>query len=84
MDLMKNGEINLIMLTSSGDAVDLSDGKELRRLALGSDIPTVSTLPGCAATVAALRAMRSGPLVQTAIQDYFPGYVDDSLDIMLG
>jgi hypothetical protein len=71
MDLMKNGEISLIMLTSSGDAVDLSDGKELRRLALGLDIPSVTTLAGCHATAAALRAMRSGPLVQTAIQDYF-------------
>ncbi len=71
VDLMKNGEISLIMLTSQGDAVDLQDGKELRRLALSLDIPTVTTLAGCLATVAALRALRSGPLVQTPIQDYF-------------
>lgn len=71
VDLMKNGEVALIMLTSQGDAVDLQDGKELRRLALGLDIPTVTTLAGCLATVAALRAMRSGPLIQTPIQDYF-------------
>lgn len=55
-----------------------------RRLALGLDIPTVTTLAGCQATVAALRAMRSGPLVQVPIQDYFPGYVDDSMDIVMG
>lgn len=83
VDLMKNGEISLIMLTSSGDEVDLNDGKELRRLALTLDIPTVTTLAGCSATVAALRAIRSGPLVQIPIQDYFPGYKDDSMDIIL-
>ncbi|KAJ9522284.1 hypothetical protein QJQ45_008119 [Haematococcus lacustris] len=71
MDLMKNGEISLIMLTSTGDEVDMIDGKELRRLALGLDIPTVTTLAGCSATAAALRAMRAGPLVQVPIQDYF-------------
>lgn len=71
VDLMKNGEISLIMLTSSGDELDLNDGKELRRLALTLDIPTVTTLAGCSATVAALRAIRSGPLVQIPIQDYF-------------
>ncbi len=71
IDLMKNGEISLILLTSTGDELDLLDGKELRRLALGLDVPTVTTLAGCYATVAALRAIRSGPLVQTPIQDYF-------------
>ncbi len=33
-DLMKNGEITLVMMTSGGDEADLRDGKELRRLAL--------------------------------------------------
>ena len=72
MDLMKNGEISLIMITSAGDEADLRDGKELRRLALGLGIPTVTTLSGAKATTAAMGAMRKGPLVQTAIQDYFP------------
>lgn len=61
------------MLTSSGDPLDLSDGKELRRLALGMGIPTVTTLAGCRATVQALTAMKSGPLVQVPIQEYYPG-----------
>lgn len=72
MDLMKNGELSIIMMTSAGDESDLRDGKELRRLALGLGIPTVTTLSGCKATTAAMGAMRKGPLVQTAIQDYFP------------
>jgi len=84
-DLMKNGEIALVMLTSTGDQVDMLDGKELRRLALGLEIPTVTTLAGCTATAAALKAMRSGPLIQTAIQDYHPDYhlTDESMDLQI-
>mmetsp|Transcript_22911 Transcript_22911/g.50216 ORF Transcript_22911/g.50216 Transcript_22911/m.50216 type:complete len:1179 (-) Transcript_22911:261-3797(-) len=82
-DLMKNGEISLIMLTSTGDENDLRDGKDLRRLALGLGIPTVTTMAGCKATTAALRAMRSGPLVQVPIQDYFPNYYDDSIELII-
>ena len=33
-DLMRNGEVTLMMMTSGGDEADLRDGKELRRLAL--------------------------------------------------
>lgn len=60
----RNGEIVLMMLTSAGDEYDLRDGKELRRLALGLGIPTVTTVAGCKATAMALQAMRRGPLVQ--------------------
>lgn len=33
-DYLKNGDITLMMITSSGDEPDLRDGKDLRRLAL--------------------------------------------------
>ena len=55
-----------MMLTSAGDEYDLRDGKELRRLALGLGIPTVTTVAGCKATTMALQAMRKGPLVQVS------------------
>ena len=72
----RNGEIVLMMLTSAGDEYDLRDGKELRRLALGLGIPTVTTVAGCRATAMALQAMRRGPLVQVRIQEG-RGYVRD-------
>jgi carbamoyl-phosphate synthase large subunit len=72
-----------MMLTSTGDEFDLKDGKELRRLALGLGIPTVTTLAGCRATTMALQAMRKGPLVQVPIQDYFPNYYDDSIELVM-
>lgn len=33
-DYLKNGEVTMMMITSSGDEPDLRDGKDLRRLAL--------------------------------------------------
>jgi carbamoyl-phosphate synthase large subunit len=83
MDIMKNGEICLMMLTSSGDEYDLRDGKDLRRLALSLGIPTVTTVAGARATTMALQAMRRGPLVQVPIQDYFPNYYDDSIQLIM-
>ena len=56
-----------MFLTSTGDEYDLKDGKELRRLALGLGIPTVTTIAGCRATTMALQAMRKGPLVQVRV-----------------
>lgn len=52
---------------------------QVRRLALSMGIPTVTTIAGARATASALRAMRSGPLVQVPLQDFFPDYYDDSL-----
>ena len=80
---LRNGEIVLMMLTSAGDEYDLRDGKELRRLALGLGIPTVTTVAGCRATAMALQAMRKGPLIQVPIQDYFPDYYDDSIELVM-
>ena len=69
-----------MMLTSAGD---LRDGKELRRFALGLGIPTVTTVAGCRATAMALQAMCKGPLIQVPIQDYFPDYYDDSIELVM-
>ncbi len=73
----------MMMLTSSGDETDLRDGKELRRLALREGIPTITTIAGCKATAAALSSMKAAPLVQVPIQDYFPDYYDDSIELVL-
>lgn len=83
-DLMKNKEISLMMITSGGDEPDLRDGKDLRRLALGLQIPTVTTIAGARATALALQALKKGPLQATPLQDYFPDYKDESNYLMLG
>lgn len=71
-DLMRNGEIDMMMITSTGDEPDVRDGKDLRRLALSLKVPVTTTVAGARATVQALAGMKDGPLRQVPIQDYFP------------
>lgn len=83
-DLLKNGEIKMLMITSGGDEPDLRDGKDLRRLALNLQVPIVTTIAGARATAMALAAMAKGPLQQVPLQEFFPNYVDESMELMLG
>ncbi|KAF5829351.1 hypothetical protein DUNSADRAFT_16196 [Dunaliella salina] len=82
-DLMRNGDIKMILMTNTNDDLDRTDGKELRRLALTLDIPTVTTINGAWCNKEALRHMRTDKLAMVAVQDYFPNYYDDSMDIIL-
>jgi carbamoyl-phosphate synthase large subunit len=68
-DMLKNGEVQMMLLTTAGDEADVRDGRDLRRLALGAKVPLITTLAGARATVAALRGMRGG-LDMVALQDY--------------
>lgn len=70
-DLLKNGEIQMMFITSAGDEADVRDGKDLRRLALAAKVPLITTVAGAKATVQALRGMREGGLEQVPLQDYF-------------
>lgn len=46
-DYLKNGEVTMMMITSSGDEPDLRDGKDLRRLALTLQVGVVWTACSC-------------------------------------
>ena len=46
----QNGDIVMMMITSTGDETDVRDGKNLRRLALGLKVPIVTTVAGARAT----------------------------------
>jgi carbamoyl-phosphate synthase large subunit len=83
-DLIKNGELVMMMITSGGDEADLRDGKDLRRLALSMQIPIITTIAGAKATAQALAAMKQGQLKQVPLQDFFPNYKDDSNYLMTG
>lgn len=50
-DLMKNGDISMMFITSTGNEEDVRDGKNLRRLALALKVPIITTLAGARATV---------------------------------
>ena len=70
-DLLKNGDIQMMFITTAGDEADVRDGRDLRRLALGAKVPLITTVAGANATVQALRGMKDGGLEQIPLQDYF-------------
>ncbi|GAB4823138.1 hypothetical protein N2152v2_010184 [Parachlorella kessleri] len=71
-DLLRNGEINMMIITTTGDEPDVRDGKDLRRLALAHKVPIITTIAGAKATAQALGGLKQGQLEQVPLQDYFP------------
>ncbi|KAF8697436.1 hypothetical protein HU200_036037 [Digitaria exilis] len=78
-DMLKNGQIQVMVITSSGDAVDLKDGLQLRRLALAYKVPIITTVDGARATVEAIKSLKEKPIETLALQDYFPADVSPDL-----
>ncbi len=70
LDLMANGEIQLIFNTPSGKGARTDEGR-IRAASVTYGIPCVTTLPGCYAVIQALEALREqpGPRVK-AIQEW--------------
>ncbi len=50
-DLLKNKDISMMFITSTGKEVDVADGRNLRRLALALKVPIITTMAGANATV---------------------------------
>lgn len=50
-DLLKNSNIAMMFITSTGKEVDVADGRDLRRLALALKVPIITTMAGANATV---------------------------------
>ncbi len=69
VDIIKNGQIQLIINTPSGEEAQ-ADGKLIRRTALVYKIPIVTTISGAKATAAAIQSLQSQPLGVKALQDY--------------
>jgi carbamoyl-phosphate synthase large subunit len=70
LDLMANGEIQLIFNTPSGKGARTDEGR-IRAASVTYGIPCVTTLPGCYAVVQALEALREQPVPRVkAIQDW--------------
>lgn len=70
-DMIANGQIQLMVITSSGDNIDEIDGRKLRRMALAYKIPIVTTVSGALATVEAIRSLKRSNVEMIALQDYF-------------
>ena len=70
VDAMINGEVQLLVNTTTSDTRMLADGFSLRRTALMRGIPYYTTVPGARAAVEAISALQSGSLEVTPLQDY--------------
>ncbi|KAL4192503.1 hypothetical protein AMTRI_Chr06g172320 [Amborella trichopoda] len=75
-DMIANGQIHVMVITSSGDDLDQIDGRQLRRMALAYKIPIITTVAGALATVEAIRSMKRIPVETIALQEYFEQSAD--------
>ncbi len=71
IDLMKNGQIALIVNTPSGRGSSTDEGK-IRAAAVSHRVTCITTLSAAYAAVDACRGLRSGELTVSALQDRFP------------
>jgi len=69
VDLMKNGEVQLVFNTTEG-AKALADSKDIRRTALLYHIPYYTTLAGALAVTEAIKALAAGTLTVAPLQSY--------------
>ena len=69
LDMMKNGEIQLVINTTSSKRA-VSESYSIRRTALTMDIPYTTTLAGARATVLAIKSMIEGKLEVRTLQEY--------------
>ena len=67
VDLMKDGEINLVMNTTEGAAA-VEDSREIRSVALYDKIPYFTTAAGAHAAALAMKAQEEGELVVKPLQ----------------
>jgi len=69
VDYIKSGKVNLIINTPLGRE-SFFDEKAIRRAAVNSRIPCITTIPGAAAAVNGIRAIRREKLDVKSIQEY--------------
>ncbi|KAK6926841.1 Methylglyoxal synthase-like domain [Dillenia turbinata] len=70
-DMTANGQIQLMVITSSGDSLDQIDGGQLRRMALAYKVPLITTVAGALAGVEAIRSLKSSTVQMISLQDFF-------------
>ncbi|XP_077212939.1 carbamoyl phosphate synthetase B [Tasmannia lanceolata] len=70
-DMIANGQIQLMIITSSDDLLDQIDGRLLRRMALAYKVPIITTVAGALASVEAIRSMKGSSVKMIALQDFF-------------
>jgi carbamoyl-phosphate synthase large subunit len=68
VDLIENGEIQLVLNTPLGRASE-HDEKAIRERAIALGVPVITTVAGALAAVSGMEALARGPLEVTALQE---------------
>jgi carbamoyl-phosphate synthase large subunit len=71
LDLIRNGEISLIINTPTKKGGHTDEGR-IRAQAVRAGVPMITTISGAKAVVVAITGLRSGSWQVFATQDYFP------------
>jgi carbamoyl-phosphate synthase large subunit len=69
VDLIENGEINLVINTPFGRD-SKKDGWFIRSSAVARGIACITTIPGLKAAVSGIKSLRSGPISTKSLQDW--------------
>lgn len=69
VDLIKKGEVDLILNTPAGSASTRHDGYAIRAAAVGAGVPLVTTVQGINAAVQGIEALQRGGLKVRALQE---------------
>jgi carbamoyl-phosphate synthase large subunit len=69
LDAIKNGEVQLIINTGSGDE-SRRDGYQIRRAALKYQIPYTTTIAGGVAVCKGIAALKAKKLTVKSLQEY--------------
>ena len=73
IDAIKNGAIQLIINTPSGELAK-EDDRIIRRAAISYKVTTITTVAGARAAAAAMGELQQVPLEVKALQDYHLGF----------
>ncbi len=71
IDAIINGEINLVINTTTKSSQAVSDSSSIRRMALMNKIPYYTLMTAATATVKAIRALKDRNLEVASLQSYF-------------
>ncbi len=77
IDMIKNGEISLMINTPGGKAAKIDEAK-IRSTAVARDIALITTLAGAVATVQGMEAIRSRGMSIKSIQEYHKDVITES------
>src|SRR5699024_9236711 len=76
VDVMLDGEVDLVIITPDTTSGARFDGYEIRSAALEVDVPQITTVQGVTAGVQALEALRKGDFKVRALQELQHGPTD--------